>query len=137
MFFAVFGMLSLTSCDELTDCIASANPSLENKLLLDGFKGTAYADTISAEVKNDPNDNSYDYYFNVVGSMPSGLSYNVNHRRFNISGTPTQTGTFTFKLILRVDPPESYDDDGGFFNDGDRICFGDDTTERTYTIKIS
>ena len=135
MMLPLIGMFSLTGCEELIDCIASATPELQGKQLFEGTKGIPYSETISAEVRNDPNDDGYKYFFNVYGDLPDGLNYSVNRRIFTIKGTPIKQGTFTFKVVLRVDPPENYNDDGSS-DDGNRICFGDDTTERTYSIKV-
>ncbi len=130
----MLSMFSFSSCNELADCIASTTPELQSKILKEGNVGSEYSDKINSEVKNDPNDNAYGYYFNVEGKLPDGLAYTVSHRVFSINGIPTKAGTFKFKVILRIDPPHDWDEDGG---DSNRICFGDDTTEKTYTIKIS
>lgn len=130
LFFACNG------CSEMLDCIASAKPELESKTLLTGYLELPYEDYITASVKNTSNDNSFYYYFSIDGGLPPGLTYSEEGRDLVFYGNPTQRGTYTFKVIVTVEYPESDDPDGGFWEDDNRICFGNDTVSENYTITI-
>ena len=135
LLFASSGLL-LFGCAELFDCVASARPDIHSKSLLVGTVGNNYNDFIDSDVTNDPNDNAYDYYFSVTGNLPTGMTYHEQGRKVYFTGIPTQAGSFTFRVRLTVDPPDSYDPNQGLFEDGNRICFGDDTTTKEFTIVI-
>lgn len=132
-----FSAFLLSGCSEMFDCVASARPNLHSKTLLSGNAGNPYSDYIDADVTNDTHDNDYDYYFTVIGNLPPGMTYREQRRSVYFTGTPTQAGTYTFKIRLTVDPPDYYDEDGGLFDDSNHICFGDDTTTKEYTIVIN
>lgn len=138
--FSVVSLIALsiafTSCNELADCVASASPELQTKTFPVATVGTSYDQGVTAEIRNDANDNDYQYFFDITGQIPPGLSRYVNNRTLHFAGTPTQAGQFTFTVKVHVDPPAYYDGDGGLFEDDDRICFGNDTTEKTYTITV-
>ena len=127
---------ALSSCAELVDCIASASPEIKTKELNIGYVGSPYYDFINSEVNNDSNDDSYNYYYDVDGILPPGLTYNTNGRKIYFQGTPTTTGVYTIKVNLTIDPPNYYNEDGSYFEDDNRICFGNDTTQKTFTITI-
>lgn len=135
LFFAASAFL-LFSCAELFDCIASARPDIHSKNLATGTVGNNYNDFIDSDVTNDPNDNAYDYYYSITGTIPPGMTYNQQGRKIYFSGIPSQAGNFTFSVRLTVNPPDSYDPNQGLFTDGNRICFGDDTTTKEFTIVI-
>lgn len=132
MLFASSALL-LSGCSELIDCVASARPNLHSKNLYNGSVGLNYSDFIEADITNEPDDNAYDYFFQVDGNLPVGLTYHEQGRRVYFTGVPTVAGTYTFNVRLTVDPP-NYEDWG--WNGGNRICFGDDTTNKEYTITI-
>lgn len=133
LFFASSALL-LSGCAEMFDCIAKAEPNLHSKNLAPGRVGIAYTDFIDADVTNDPNDDEYDYFFSVEGNLPAGITYHEERRRIVFTGNPTQAGRFIFKVRLTIDPDEDYSDDP--FDDGNRICFGDDTITKEFTMLI-
>lgn len=98
--------------------------------------GTDYDQGVKAEIRNDPNDNSYQYFFNITGTVPPGLDTYVDGRTIHFAGKATTVGHYEFKVSVRVDPPQSYDPDSGYWEDDDRICFGNDTAERSYVIEV-
>ncbi len=126
----------LFGCAELLDCVASTRPNLHSKSLYLGTVGNSYSDFIEADVTNDANDNDYNYYFSVTGNLPPGIRYYEQGRKIFFNGNPNQAGTFTFRVRLTINAPDYYDSNQGFFEDGNRICFGDDTTTKVYTIVI-
>lgn len=128
--------LFFNSCSELIDCIASTKPELNSKLLPSGYTNQNYSNFITASVKNDPNDDDYDYHFSISGNYPPGMTYFEQGRRLYFSGKANQAGTYTFKVTVTIDYPEYYDPDQGFWEDNNRICFGNDTTSKDYMITI-
>ncbi|TDP59446.1 putative Ig domain-containing protein [Flavobacterium dankookense] len=135
-FSIVFILFTTYSCSELIDCIASTKPELKSKSLSLGFTGQPYSNFIEASVKNDSNDDDYDYHFSISGNFPPGMTYFEQNRRLYFSGAANQGGTYTFKVTVTIDYPEYYDTDQGFWEDDNRICFGDDTVSKNYTITI-
>lgn len=123
-------------CAELFDCVASARPDIHGKILATGTVGGNYNDFLDSDVTNDPNDNAYDYYYSVSGTIPPGMTYHQQGRKLFFSGIPSQAGSYTFRVHLKIDYPDSYDPNQGFFEDGNRICFGDDSTTKEFTIII-
>ncbi|MGC4041637.1 MAG: hypothetical protein QM710_12845 [Flavobacterium sp.] len=134
LLFSVSAFL-LSGCSELIDCVASARPNLHSKNLATGTVGGSYTDFLEADITNEPHDNDYDYFFSVHGNLPPGMTYYEQGRKVFFTGTPSQAGTFSFKVTLTVDPPDSFSN-GGFWNDSNRICFDDDTITKEFTIVI-
>lgn len=123
----------MSGCSELIDCVASARPDLHSKTLKTGTVGINYNDFIDADITNEPDDNAYDYFFQVDGDLPVGMTYHEQGRKVFFTGIPTVAGSYTFKVRLTVDPPHS--EDWGWHG-GNRICFGDDTITKEFTIVI-
>lgn len=135
-FSIVFILYTTFSCSELIDCIASTKPELKSKSLSLGYTGQPYSNFIEASVKNDSNDDDYDYHFSISGSYPPGMTYFEQNRRLYFSGAANQGGTYTFKVTVTIDYPEYYDEEQGFWEDDNRICFGNNTVSKNYTITI-
>ena len=135
-FSIVFILFTTFGCSELIDCIASTEPELKSKTLRLGYTGQTYSDFVEAAVKNDSHDNDYDYYFTIEGNFPPGLTYFKQGRKLFFNGSGSQSGTYTFKVVVTIDYPEYYDVDQGFWEYDNRICFGDDTCSKTYKITI-
>lgn len=121
-------VLTLYGCDEVYECVFNINPEIHQKQLLIGVVGERYRDRITAEVRNDVNDNSYDYFFDVIGELPPGISVEFNRRSVDIFGVPEETGNFRFQVELFV---ERYDYDGF---DGSPTC--SESTVREFTIQV-
>lgn len=121
--------LLVSGCSELVDCVASARPNLHSKNLATGRLNLSYEDYLEADVTNDPHDDEYDYFFSVQGNLPPGMTYREQRRRIYFTGTPSQKGTYAFRVRLTVDRPN--------WNNDNRICFGDDTTTKEFTIVIN
>jgi len=134
--FFISSAFLLFGCAELFDCVASARPDIHSKNLNIGTFGTSYNDFIDSDITNETNDNAYDYFYAVSGNFPPGMTYNEQGRKLFFNGYPTQTGSYTFTVRLTVDPPYYYDQNQGFYEDGNRICFGNDTTTKEFTIVI-
>ena len=123
------------SCENVLDCIINVRPELHDVNLKEGHLDHYYFDKITAEIKNEPNDNSYDYYFNVSGNIPAGLDVIYDYREVVLEGIPTESGRFTFRVHLDVDPYNDhyYDEFGNVVYD-DALCT--DSTSKTYTLVI-
>ncbi len=124
-----------TNCEDTLDCIINVRPVLPHKSLEIGLVNRYYFETITAEIKNEPRDNDYDYYFDISGEIPEGLNVIFDYRDVIIEGTPLKSGRYTFTVYLDVDPPYSYYyDDFGNERYDDALC--SDNTSKSYTIAI-
>lgn len=132
----VSSVFLLFGCAELFDCVASARPDIHSKNLNIGTVGNTYTDFIDSDITNETDDDAYDYFYSVSGNLPPGLNYHQQGRKLFFTGYPSQAGSFTFEVRLTVDPPDYYDPNQGLFEDGNRICFGNDTTSKEFTIII-
>ncbi len=126
-----------TGCGELLDCIANAKPTLPSKTLAIAHMGLPYNETIQASVTNASNDDAFIYYLSVDDGLPPAIDYHQQGRKIIFTGNPTATGTYTFKVHLTVDYPDSADgDDDDPFYDSNNICLSNDDTSRNYTIVV-
>ena len=130
--FLFFFFLSLTGCDDVIDCNINKSPELQDKVLATGLINEYYSDFINAEIKNEPNDDDYGYYFEVYGDLPEGIEISFDYRRVYFEGIPTQSGVFNITIYLSVDPPLYYDYDTDEYEDS--LCSY--TTTKGYTIRI-
>jgi len=60
-------------------------------------------------MKNEPNNDAYNYDFLIEGHLPNGIETSIDHRTLSFEGLPMEVGTFKFKVSLIIDPyyPES------------------------------
>ncbi len=131
----LFSFFSFNSCENVVDCIINVRPVLSDKKLAIGGVNQYYSEIISAQIKNEPQDNAYDYYFDVRGKIPDGLEVIIDYRDVYIEGMPTKAGRYTFTVYLDVDPlNEYYYDEYGNQRYDDSLCT--DSTSKTYTIAI-
>lgn len=127
---------SLTNCEDVVDCIINVRPELQDKVLAIGFVDELYFDSLSAEVKNDPQDNNYEYYFNVTGRLPKGIEvYYDTFREVTFEGVPKESGRFRITVSVEVVALDAYyyDDFGNEIFD-DNLC--EDYTSKTYVLAI-
>jgi len=124
-------LLLFYSCDMLTDefgeCFERISPKLPKKSMLNGKVGEDYSVTISAFVKRADEEN-FEYRFSNIGDLPEGLSYRSSGRVFEIFGTATKAGTYTFKV--KVELPNVIS------GVGDGFCFIKNYDKQKYTITI-
>ncbi len=108
--FALF-MLLFFGCSDLLSCVIPREPELGNKEFPIGSLNTYYYVDLDAGIRNEPNDNDYDYFFEVEG-LPLGLDYYVNYRTISIEGLAVEPGTFEISIFVEVDGPfrNEYDD---------------------------
>lgn len=113
------------NCESIVECILNAHPELPKKQLEVGHLGEVYYDEIKASVANEPDDDGYVYYFRVEGRLPVGVWAWENGRTFIIEGQPIETGFYTIKIIVSVEP----------LNSEDFICNSETSQEYTLTIE--
>lgn len=134
LFGAAMALLVLQSCDNATDCIINSRPHLPHKNLDDGREGYFYEDVIRAEIKNEPRDNDYWYYFSVRG-LPRGMEYESIGTDLFIYGTPSDPGRYEVQVFVEVEPKILFfDDDDSWDEDGDDLCSY--TDERFYSFQV-
>lgn len=135
LFLLLISFFTFTNCENVIDCIINVRPELHDVKLKVGYIDKYYFDKITAEIKNEPNDNSYDYYFDVYGDVPNGIEIIYDYRDIILEGIPTEKGRFTFTVYLDVDPYQEYyyDEYGDIIYD-DSLCT--DSTSKNYTLVI-
>ncbi|MEM9001771.1 MAG: hypothetical protein AAGB24_16045 [Bacteroidota bacterium] len=120
--------LVLQSCDEIYECLFNIEPEIHNKSLATATLGERYSDLVTAEIRNEVNDNDYDYDFYIVGELPPGIFYDINRRSVTFYGFPEEAGTYRFNVELSV---SSYDYNG---YDSSPTC--SDSTVRAFMIRV-
>ena len=128
--------LLFINCQDILECIINRHPELPKKALAVAEVNQFYQETITAEIKNEPLDDSYNYYFSINGNLPRGLDYYVDLRTLVFEGVPLVAGTYTIKVGLSVSQSSNYSDDcESNFNDCDGLC--KEFTSETYTIIVN
>ncbi|MDN3643938.1 Ig domain-containing protein [Lutimonas halocynthiae] len=119
------------SCEMLTDELLECNdkivPKLPRKNMLIGKVGSSYSEIISAYIQN-ADEETFEYEFSMTGNLPAGLGYRSDGRVFEIFGKPTEAGTYTFKIKVKLPHVIS--------GVGDGFCFAKDSDRQKYTIII-
>lgn len=130
----IFTTTLMMSCDPVTDCIVNTRPHLPHTDFVDGREGVYYEDFIRAEIRNEPRDHDYWYYFTVTG-LPVGMDYEFVGQDLYIFGTPQSPGRYSVEVFLEVEPQYLvFDDDDGPLEDGDSLCSY--TDERFFSLQI-
>ena len=127
--------LLFSSCEEIVnevlgeavDCVFPHKPELKAELS-DGKVGEPYSGLITAWIKNSPNEDSFDYGFDLMGSLPEGVQYTIFDRNIRFSGKPEESGTFRFSVTVETYDTRDDSDDGS--------CLGNNTTTEEYVIRI-
>lgn len=123
----------LLSCEAIIECVINRRPVMPNKIFDEGAVGYFYTDEFTSEIKNEPQDNDYDYFYTFYGDLPEGLEFYTDYRTVIIEGTPIEQGVFEFTIYLDVDPPEYYDEDSGEYEDS--LCSS--STSKDFTIVVN
>jgi len=127
-------LLSFISCQDILECVINSHPELPNKTLEVAKVNQFYTETIKAEIKNEPMDDSYDYYFSIDGNLPRGIDYYVDYRTIVFEGEPYLAGTYNFTLRLSVEQSYNYECENEL-NNCDGLC--SDSTSHVYTIIVN
>jgi len=125
--------LFLFNCEDIIECVINKRPEIPNKTFAVGYINHFYTDDFKSEIKNEPQDNDYDYYYQIYGDLPEGLEFYTDYRTVIIEGTPLEQGTFNFTIYLDVDPPEYYDEESGQYEDS--LCSA--STSKEFSIIIN
>ncbi|GAA4270143.1 hypothetical protein GCM10022257_22440 [Hyunsoonleella aestuarii] len=108
---------------------------MDDKRLVTALVDNFYFDEIRADIKNEPRDNSYYYYFSIDGDLPRGLEFFIDYRSVIIEGTPLETGIYNFTIRLSVEQANDYYEEcENQLNDCDGLC--DDTTLQRYRLVV-
>ena len=126
-FFLFFG------CEDIIECIFNKRPEIPNKSFEVGYVNNYYYQEFTSEIKNEPQDNNYDYFYEIYGNLPGGLEMYTNYRTLSIEGIPLTSGAFTFSVYLYVDAPEYYDEDSGSYEDS--LC--SKSTSKEFSIIVN
>ncbi len=119
-------VLTLFSCNDLLDMALECsikNVELESKVLGQATKGNNYYETIVAGVKNDPNDEDYEYNFSINGTIADGIQFSYDRNILILKGVATETGNFTFEVTVSV-----------AFGDENTTC--NESTKKTYILIV-
>lgn len=129
-------LVSLHSCQDILECIINRRPELSNNTLAPAQVDQFYSELISADIKNEPSDDSYNYYFSIDGALPSGIDYYIDYRTVIIEGTPSVSGTYNFTVRLSVEQGYNYAIDcENRLNDCDGLC--EESTSKAYKIVVN
>lgn len=129
IFSVLAAFLLLVSCEDALECLFGIRPEINETAITTAFLDEPYEQRITAEVDNDPNDNAYDYFFEVYGDLPAGIDLLFFAREIRIVGTPEEAGNFDFTVFLWV---ERFED--GFY-DTSPTC-GDEVS-RDFTLVVN
>lgn len=134
--FFMLTILSFISCQDILECIINRHPELPNKTLELAEVNQFYTESIQAEIKNEPLDDSYIYYFSIDGNLPRGIDFYVDYRTVVFEGVPLVAGSYSFKVRLNVKQESNYlDDCESSLNDCDGLC--SESTSKLYTIIVN
>jgi hypothetical protein len=132
----ILTLLSFISCQDILECIINRHPELPNKTLASAQVNQFYIETIQAEIKNEPMDDNYDYYFSIDGNLPRGIDSYVDYRTIVFEGEPYLAGTYKFTIRLSVEQSYNYSEEcENNFNDCDGLC--SESTSQVYTIIVN
>ena len=132
----ILAFLFVSSCEAILeelidDCNSYNYPIIKSKDLQVGYRNQFYSDFVKAEVKNDPHDDDYDYYFEVSSELPNGIDWSVAGRKLILEGTPAEVGVFIFKVELWVEVPQEWYNLG---TEPEQLCT--DYTSKEFVIDI-
>jgi len=130
--FIIASFFLLTSCQDILECIINRKPILSEIDNNTGRQGEYFFGNITSQIKNEPRDNDYFYYFNFYGDLPEGVDVFFDFRDVIVEGYPRTTGRYRFTITLDVEQVDNYCENQ--LNDCDGLC--EESTSRTYIITI-
>lgn len=101
----LLSFFTLFSCNDFFECITNKRPEIHDATFRRGEVGVYYYAEVTTEIKNEPRDNDYGYFYELYGELPDGMQMFVNYRTVSFEGVPEVPGRYTFTLGLYVDPP--------------------------------
>jgi len=131
----LFFVFLFCSCQDILECIVNKRPELSDRTLAVAYVNQLYSEKITADIKNEPMDNSYNYYFQIIGKLPEGIEYTINYREIILEGRPLVSGSYKFTVKLSAEQKYNYSEDcESNFNDCDGLC--EESASRVYTISV-
>jgi len=131
----LFFVFLFFGCQDILECIVNKRPELSDRSLAAAYVNQLYNEKITADIKNEPMDNSYNYYFQIVGELPEGIEYTINYREIILEGKPLVSGSYKFTVKLSAEQKNNYSEDcESNFNDCDGLC--EESTSRAYNITV-
>lgn len=94
-----------SSCEDIVNNLIECgvkDVELKAKVLKKATLNQNYFEVIKAGVKNDNDDDSYQYSFSYDGALPDGITASSSGRSFELRGIATEVGTFTFQVNVDV-----------------------------------
>ena len=128
LFLLILPLFLCFGCNDFLECITNKRPQIHDATFRRGQIGIYYYAEVTTEIKNEPNDDDYGYFYELYGELPEGLQMFVNYRTVSFEGTPEVTGRYAFTLALYVDPP--------FDEDGNQQVMCSESTSKDFTIII-
>jgi len=132
---------ALSGCDllldALVDCLDNDRPQFGADPFPVAVLNEVYSHTITASIKNEPNDDLYSYNISWSGNLPQGLRFvrDNNDRTISLQGTPTELGAFSITLSVNVEPSiVTANSSADFYDDGNDLCKTSHT--RTYNLSV-
>ena len=124
----LIGLFLFFGCDDVLSCIVPREPELKNNKFPIGSTETYYYAEVNAEIRNEPQDNDYDYYFDFEEPLPPGLDYYVNYRTISIEGQPELPGIYQITLLLYVEGP--------FRDAAENVLLCENSISKTFTLIV-
>ncbi len=123
--------------DKVIDCVNFDKPEFNTDSLHDAVLNQAYSASIVVEIKNNPDDEYYDYEFYLkAGNLPDGLKLvqeGYEPIAF-IEGTPITPGYYEFIIEIHAIDPYYYRKEYYYWNESD-LC--EEYNERVYSITVN
>ena len=140
----LLSVVMLTSCESVADsahdCINNDSPTFDLSSWPNAILNEEYSVLITASIKNNPNDSSYNYSFKLEGDIPNGIELitELGSRYARISGTPTELGRYRVKLKVIVTEQRSYlgyEQSKESYDDGDDLC--SNAYDKVYILDVA
>lgn len=123
------------SCEITDDCIFfQAKPRMNTITESAGAIGVTFFSEVVGYVRNHE-DEDFEYDFELDGDLPNGIRYETCDNTFKLYGAPTQSGVFTFDLIMNISQEDNVSNGDG--TDSDDICPFNVQETKSFSITIS
>ena len=127
--------LALSGCDVLfdnvIDCLDSDGPDFDRRELAMPVLNQVYSEILTARIENEPGDDRFDYSFELIGQLPSGITWRQEEffgRRIFFEGTAVELGSSEFTLLVAVQERDTFSQ----LNSG--LCFT--SRSRQFTLDV-
>ena len=122
------------SCELTDDCLFfEAKPRMSAITESNGAVGVTYFSEVIGSVRNHK-DGNFDYDFEINGNLPNGIRYEACDNLFKLYGAPTQSGVFTFEVVMSISQEDNVSNGDG--TDSDDICPFNVQESKSFSITI-